>query len=256
MCKNKLFINYRFVWFLYRCNFWDEVFKEVHSNLNYNTYKMKKLYTLITLLFATTLFAQDLVVNVVAPPGTTSCRIGGPWWNGWDPSSGPIGTDMGNGSFQFIFSPAPTADMEYKFIIDGVYEDILDNYTNGECATRNTNGNINTDGANYANRIWKQTDALTWNEVAGTCDFYVLSNNEDSLLEFSLYPNPSTDLIQVTSLEPVTKVSIYDLGGRLVLQETPNKAVFELRTNNLSKGMYIIRLNSVDRVATKKILNQ
>ena len=75
-------------------------------------------------------------------------------------------------------------------------------------------------------------------------------------LEFSLYPNPSTDLIQVTSVEPVTKVSIYDLGGRLVLEETPNKANFELKTNNLSKGIYIIKLNSVDRVATRKILNQ
>jgi len=217
---------------------------------------MKKLYTLITVLFATTLFAQDLVINVVAPPGTTSCRIGGPWWGGWDPNAGPVGTDMGNGSFQFIFSPAPGANMEYKFIIDGVYEDILDNAINSECSDRDTNGNINTDYFGYANRIWKTTDALTWNEVASTCDFYVLSTDKNSQIDFSLYPNPSTDLITVKSPELVTKVSIYDLGGRLVLQERPNKTNFELHTTNLSKGIYIIKLNSNEKVATKKLLNQ
>ena len=217
---------------------------------------MKKLYTLITLLFTATLLAQDLVITVAVPPGTTQCRLSGPWW-GWDPSGGPVGVDNGNDTFTFTFSPAPTADMEYLYTLDeATYENLIDNAAGGTCTDRVTNGNLITDYFGYANRIWKVSDGNSWNETYDNCAYYALSNEKKSLLEFSLYPNPSTDLIQVTSVEPVTKVSIYDLGGRLVLEETPNKANFEIKTNNLSKGIYIIKLNSVDRVATRKILNQ
>jgi len=217
---------------------------------------MKKLYTLIALLFTTVLLAQDLVITVAVPSGTTQCRLSGPWWS-WNPAGGPIGVDNGNDTFTFTFSPAPTANMEYLYTLDGAtYENLIDNASGGTCTDRVDNGNIVTDYFSYANRIWKVTDGNSWVETYDNCRYGALSTNEYSQLEFSLYPNPSTDLIQVTSLEPVTKVSVYDLGGRLVLQEKPNKANFELHTNNLSKGIYIIKLNSNEKVATKKLLNQ
>jgi hypothetical protein len=217
---------------------------------------MKKLYTLITLLFATTLFAQDLVMTVAVPSGTTQCRLSGPWW-GWDPAGGPVGVDNGDDTFTFTFSPAPTGDMEYLYTLDGAtYEDLIDNAAGGTCTDRVNNGNLITDYFGYANRIWKVSDGNSWNETYDNCRYGALSTDENSQIDFSLYPNPSTDLITVKSPELVTKVSIYDLGGRLVLQERPNKTNFELHTNNLSKGIYIIKLNSNEKVATKKLLNQ
>ena len=97
--------------------------------------------------------ALDLIVTV--PEGTTMLRLSGPWW-GWDPSGGPVGTDNGDGTFTFTLDPAPTADMEYLYTVDGVaYENLIDNAANAECTTRVDGGLINTDYANYANRIWK-----------------------------------------------------------------------------------------------------
>lgn len=97
--------------------------------------------------------ALDLIVTV--PAGTTSLRLSGPWW-GWDPSGGPVAVDNGDGTFTFTLDPAPTADMEYLYTLDGAaYENLIDNAANAECGDRVDGGLINTDYANYANRIWK-----------------------------------------------------------------------------------------------------
>ncbi len=72
-----------------------------------------------------------------------------------DPSGGPVGVDNGDGTFTFTLDPAPTANMEYLYTIDGVnYESLIDNAAGGECTSRVDGGLINTDYANYANRIW------------------------------------------------------------------------------------------------------
>ncbi|MGB1572667.1 MAG: T9SS type A sorting domain-containing protein, partial [Flavobacteriales bacterium] len=88
----------------------------------------------------------------------TSVRISGPWW-GWDPNGGPEATEVSEGLWQVIFDPAPGADMEYKWVINGEYEDLLDfgedllygdgydDYLNGACAPI-------TDYFSYANRLW------------------------------------------------------------------------------------------------------
>jgi hypothetical protein len=93
----------------------------------------------ITLFFISLLtfcygYAQDLVMTVSVPSGTTSCRLSGAFW-GWDPAGGPVGVDNGNDTFTFTLSPAPGANMEYLYTINGsgVYEDLKDNAANSEC---------------------------------------------------------------------------------------------------------------------------
>ena len=97
--------------------------------------------------------ALNLIVTV--PAGTTSLRLSGPWW-GWNPAGGPVAVDNGDGTFTFTLDPAPTADMEYLYTLDGVsYEVLYDNAGNGECTERVDAGLINTDYYSYGNRIWK-----------------------------------------------------------------------------------------------------
>ena len=44
--------------------------------------------------------------------------------------------------------------MEYLYVVDAVQENLIDNAANGECTSRIDGGRLNTDYANYANRIW------------------------------------------------------------------------------------------------------
>ena len=66
---------------------------------------------------------------------------------------------MSEGIWQVVFDPAPGDNMEYKWVINGEYEDLLDfgadllygdgydDYLNGACAPL-------TDYFSYANRQW------------------------------------------------------------------------------------------------------
>jgi len=91
-----------------------------------------------------------LLITTSVCATATSVRLTGPWW-GWDPAGGPIASDNGDGTWTFTLDPAPTADMEYLLVVDGVQENLIANMANGgDCAPI-------TDYANYANRLWETT---------------------------------------------------------------------------------------------------
>lgn len=60
----------------------------------------------------------DLDMSCSAVTSPTEVRITGPFW-GWDPAGGPVATDNGDGSWSIILDPAPAADMEYLWVVDG-----------------------------------------------------------------------------------------------------------------------------------------
>ena len=63
--------------------------------------------------------AQPLLITTSVCATATEVRLTGPFW-GWDPAGGPIASDNGDGTWTFTFDPAPTVDMEYLLIVDGV----------------------------------------------------------------------------------------------------------------------------------------
>ena len=77
----------------------------------------------------------------------TSVRLTGPWWS-WNPTGGPEAVSNNDGTWTFTFDPAPTDNMEYLLVVDGVQENLISIMANGgSCAPV-------TDNANYANRQW------------------------------------------------------------------------------------------------------
>ena len=111
----------------------------------------------------------DLVITTEVCGATdlnTVVRLTGPFWN-WDPLGGPIAVNNGDGTFTFTLSPAPGADMQYLFVLDGVQEDMVASGT----ASGNWSCTPVTDNANYANRQWLTTDPLALSGlVYGSCD--------------------------------------------------------------------------------------
>ncbi len=104
----------------------------------------------------------DLIINAEICTAASEVRMTGPWW-GWDPAGGPVATDNGDGTWTFTLSPAPTANMEYLLVLDGVQEDLVVEMQNGgTCAPI-------TDFSSYANRQWLTTDALTLDITYGQC---------------------------------------------------------------------------------------
>lgn len=82
----------------------------------------------------------------------------------------------------------------------------------------------------------------------------VLSIAKADDFELSLYPNPVKDIAMISSAESVDLVRVFDLTGRIVKQATPNRSNFDLDVANLSKGVYLVKLNAGDKEATTKLI--
>ena len=95
------------------------------------------------------LYSSVLTITTTVCSSATSVALTGPWW-GWDPTAGPTAVDNGNGTWTFTLDPAPTADMEYLLVVDGVQEDLVAAGT----ASGDWSCTPITDYFSYANRQW------------------------------------------------------------------------------------------------------
>ena len=123
-----------------------------------------KTYYFDDLIFSAPPPSGDLVITaeVCGNTGGSEVRMTGPIWN-WDPTTGPIAVDNMDGTYTFTLSPAPTTDMEYLLILDGVQEDLIqDMVDGGSCAPV-------TDYFSYANRKWFITDSLSIDAIYSRC---------------------------------------------------------------------------------------
>ena len=76
--------------------------------------------------------------------------------------------------------------------------------------------------------------------------------------QFIIYPNPTKSeiVIQKSNKNYPTEITLFDLGGNMVLhQKTINKTVNIIKTNNLSKGFYIITIkNDQGHLSTHRLI--
>jgi len=79
-----------------------------------------------------------------------------------------------------------------------------------------------------------------------------LSITDEELLNVSIYPNPTKDIVNISD-EFVNNVMVFDINGRLVLKT--DKATFSLK--HLENGIYLVKAkNSIGQIINKKIIKQ
>lgn len=80
-----------------------------------------------------------------------------------------------------------------------------------------------------------------------------LSVNENSLSDFNLYPNPSTNYVEISSPEtPISEIQVFDLGGKLILSNNyDSKIEVNLNITSLTNGIYLLKINNQ---FTKKLI--
>ncbi len=87
-----------------------------------------------------------------------------------------------------------------------------------------------------------------------------LSLNSFDEKNIGLYPNPVIDKLSIklfgVDLGKIEKISIYDLKGRLALKQTELLQGLKIDVQSLSKGTYIIELNTQTGKQIKKFLKQ
>lgn len=84
----------------------------------------------------------------------------------------------------------------------------------------------------------------------------VLGINEARLLNFSMFPNPSSGqaVLQLPSGTNKAKVSVFDYLGKTLIQKNIDLSDNAIDLSNLSTGIYFVRVQSDTKVGTKKLV--
>ena len=121
---------------------------------------------------------------------------------------------------------------------------------------------LHTENTDWYNCEAAHSDALNANlkAYAAWAMFVAIANNNVmsvsaiSKMALSVYPNPVTNVLSIDSETPLTKVEVYSMLGKKVKEV--NSDFKSISTNNLSNGVYIIRIYSENGLATKKLIKR
>ena len=103
---------------------------------------------------------------------------------------------------------------------------------------------IGSEGSYLSADVWRN-----FTQING-----VLSNNTFVKNSFSIYPNPSNDIVKI-SLEnnlQLEKVTFYNQLGQLIKTATTNV----VSTSELAKGSYYVEVITTEGKATKQLIIQ
>lgn len=77
--------------------------------------------------------------------------------------------------------------------------------------------------------------------------------------KFNLYPNPTTNVVSITSSDNmfVNQVQVYDLSGKLInIQNFTNETEIQLNVETLKSGSYLLHLQTDQGIAVKKLIKK
>lgn len=72
----------------------------------------------------------------------------------------------------------------------------------------------------------------------------------------AIYPNPTSDIIQIRAESAIQTLVLYDVQGRVVLSKAPNDANAVLSMSHLSAGIYFLKITTTQGVGLKKVLKK
>ncbi|MGB0850394.1 MAG: T9SS type A sorting domain-containing protein [Bacteroidia bacterium] len=114
------------------------------------------------------------------------------------------------------------------------------------------NGSHSWPGSRWANNDISSSEVI-WEffrnyDINGCVTAGIINNEKPDL--FSVYPNPSTGLVQVKTDKKVFDVNVYSLDGRLITSMS-NTKIIDLKL--LTAGTYILRFTTSGYSSTKRI---
>lgn len=83
-----------------------------------------------------------------------------------------------------------------------------------------------------------------------------LSMEEHQESPILLYPNPVQQQLYVQAQTAIQKISIYDISGKVVVQQTLNTTQTSLSVQHLRSGLYVVKIQSDNHISTHKLVKR
>ena len=133
------------------------------------------------------------------------------------------------------------------------------NYNHGTSCTLTATANENYEFINWTkNGIEVSTDA-TYTFMVTASEEYVAHFYFDDLVgentsTCQIFPNPFTSSLSITTENAIQSVSVYDLNGRLLMQQSINELQFEIDLSQLTHGTYLLQIDYGNRRSVHRIM--
>ena len=123
--------------------------------------------------------------------------------------------------------------------------------------------NIGLDRNNSANQYMFYNVGGNWNNSQYTGSWMIrpiVNMNSVSLLNdnisssFKVFPNPASNELKVNSNSEKNYISFYDITGKLLFSKEFSLSSISINISDLSKGIYILRIENELGLFNKKIL--
>ena len=165
---------------------------------------------------------SDSVSLTVRARGAKSVRLHSNLFN-WNPKH-PKGQAFsnGDGSWTVIIEPSGNGTSRYKWIVDGVKENLDNDVARGRCRARLADGSV-ISGANFTHRVWSPRNGDITNDVAGNCksadDNKVKANPSDLNAYGILVKNTGRRTLQGFEFHHLTVEKIYPIRAKSKFKE-------------------------------------
>lgn len=111
-----------------------------------------------------------------------------------------------------------------------------------------------TPGATYFVQVWSNSSEQGTFTIRISDDG--LGNDGFDAFNFSFYPNPVKNSLNLTYNQEISNVEVFNLLGQKVSSNTINANTAQIDMSNLSKGAYMVRVTSNNQVKTIKIIKE
>lgn len=97
---------------------------------------------------------------------------------------------------------------------------------------------------------------IIWGGPVAEDRWNMIGVGEFNQQDIAVYPNPTAEVIWVSNSSSLSieKYSVYDMSGRLVMENSFNPSESKIDVSHLDNGVYLLQLNSATNSITKKIM--
>jgi DNA-binding beta-propeller fold protein YncE len=71
---------------------------------------------------------------------------------------------------------------------------------------------------------------------------------------FTIWPNPTNEYLNISTIDLINEIEVFDNTGKLVYQQKPSAVQFSLNVKDLMNGMYLMKVSQKGKVCTAKFL--
>lgn len=104
--------------------------------------------------------------------------------------------------------------------------------------------------------IWSDPKDLSFDVTNFTVTPSALGIDETDQNKIRVFPNPVSDVLNISGLKEISEVSIYNLLGQEVIRKDKFDGQNQINVSSLSPGTYLVKVNADAKTETYKIVKQ